>query len=38
MGDLAQVLALPAYQLALPFTREVWRHLELARCLADTTL
>jgi hypothetical protein len=38
MGDLAQVLALPAYQLALPFTREAWRQLELARCLADTTL
>jgi hypothetical protein len=38
MGELAQVLALPAYQLALPFTREAWRQLELARCLADTTL
>jgi transposase len=38
MGDLAQVLALPAYQLALPFTREAWRQLELARCLTDTTL
>jgi transposase InsO family protein len=38
MGDLAQVLALPAYQLALPFTREAWRQLELVRCMADTTL
>jgi len=38
MGDLALVLALPAYQLALPFTREAWRQLELARSLADTTL
>jgi transposase InsO family protein len=38
MGDLAQLLALPAYQLALPFTREAWRQLELVRCMADTTL
>jgi transposase InsO family protein len=38
MGDLAQLLALPAYQLALPFTREAWRQLELVRCMTDTTL
>ena len=33
MGELAPVLTLPAYQLALPFTRETWRQLELARCV-----
>jgi transposase len=38
MGDLAQMLALPAYQLALPFTREAWRQLELVRWMTDTTL
>jgi hypothetical protein len=38
MGDLAQMLALPAYQLALPFTPEAWRQLELVRWMTDTTL
>ncbi|HJZ49986.1 MAG TPA: hypothetical protein VKE41_22580 [Roseiflexaceae bacterium] len=38
MGDLAQMLALPAYQLTLPFRREAWRQLELVRCMSDTTL
>ena len=33
MGELAPVLSLPAYQLALPFSHEAWRQLELARCL-----
>jgi len=33
MGELAPVVTLPAYQLALPFTREAWRQLELARCV-----
>ncbi len=34
MGELANLLALPAYQLALPFTHEAWRQLEYARTLA----
>jgi hypothetical protein len=37
MGELAVLLALPAYQLALPFTHEAWRQLEYARALAGTT-
>jgi hypothetical protein len=28
MGELGHLLALPAYQLALPFTQETWRQLE----------
>jgi hypothetical protein len=38
MGELAGIVALPAYQLALPFTQETWRQLEYARTLAGTTL
>ena len=38
MGELAGLLALPAYQLALPFTPEAWRQLEYAHILAGTTL
>ncbi len=34
MGELGDLLALPAYQLALPFTYHVWRHLAYARTLA----
>ncbi len=37
MGELADLLALPAYQLALPFTHEAWRQLEYTRTLAGTT-
>jgi len=37
MGELAGQLALPTYQLALPFTHETWRQLEYARTLAATT-
>jgi transposase InsO family protein len=37
MGELAGLLALPAYQLALPFTQEAWRQLEYAHILAGTT-
>jgi transposase InsO family protein len=37
MGELAAQLALPTYQLALPFTHETWRQLEYARTLAATT-
>jgi len=32
-GEMASVLALPAYQLALPFTQDAWRQLEYARTL-----
>jgi transposase InsO family protein len=37
MGELSDFLALPAYQLALPFAQEVWRQLEYAHILAGTT-
>jgi len=37
MGELAGLLALPAYQLALPFTQEAWRQLEYTHILAGTT-
>lgn len=38
MGELGSLQALPAYQLALPFTHTAWRQLEYARSLAGTTL
>lgn len=38
MGELGLLLALPVYQLALPFTHEAWRQLEYTRVLAGTTL
>jgi hypothetical protein len=38
MGELAGLLALPAYQLALPFTHEAWRQLEYARTLASIAI
>ena len=38
MGELGTLLALPAYQLALPFSQEAWRQLEYTRTLAGTTL
>jgi hypothetical protein len=34
MGELAPMLTLPQYQLTLPFSRETWRQLELARLVA----
>jgi hypothetical protein len=37
MGELGHLLALPAYQLALPFTLETWRQMEYTRILAGTT-
>lgn len=37
MGELSHLLALPAYQLALPFTHEAWRQLEYTHALAGTT-
>jgi hypothetical protein len=36
MGELASLVAVPTYQLALPFTHAAWRQLEYARTLADT--
>lgn len=38
MGELGHLLALPAYQLALPFMHEAWRQLEYTQVLAGTTL
>ena len=38
MGDLAWMLALPAYQLAFPFSPEDQRRLDLVECLSGTTL
>ena len=38
MGELGTLLALPAYQLALPFTQEAWRQLEYTCTLTGTTL
>jgi hypothetical protein len=37
MGDMAHLAALPAYQLALPFTLDTWRSVEYAKLLAGTT-
>ena len=37
MGELGHLLALPVYQLALPFTHEAWRQLEYAHNLTSTT-
>ena len=37
MGELGHLLALPAYQLALPFTYEAWRQLEYTQVLTGTT-
>jgi hypothetical protein len=38
MGELANLQALPIYQLALPFSLEAWRQLEYTRILTGTTL
>jgi hypothetical protein len=38
MGELSGLLALPAYQLTLPFTQTAWRQLEYAHILTSTTL
>ena len=38
MGELGHLLALPVYQLALPFTHEAWRQLAYTRALTGTTL
>jgi len=38
MGELGHLLALPVYQLALPFSHEAWRQLEYTHVLTGTTL
>jgi transposase-like protein len=38
MGELGPLIALPAYQLALPFSRTAWREMTLCNNLTDTTL
>jgi len=37
IGELGHLLALPVYQLALPFTHEAWRQLEYTQVLTGTT-
>jgi transposase InsO family protein len=37
MGELGRLLALPVYQLALPFTHEAWRRLAYTHVLTGTT-
>lgn len=38
MGELAPMVTLPVYQLALPFTPEAWREMMLCNDLTGTTL
>jgi transposase len=38
MGELAPMVTLPVYQLALPFTLEAWREMMLCDDLTGTTL
>ena len=38
MGELNPLLALPAYQLALPFSRSAWRQTMICNQLTGTTL
>ena len=38
MGELAHLLALPVYQLALPFTQEAWRQFAYTQTLTGTIL
>jgi hypothetical protein len=38
MGELGPLIALPVYQLALPFSRAAWREMTLCNSLTDTTL
>jgi len=38
MAELAPFARLPVYQLALPFSPEAWRNMELARISGGTTL
>ena len=38
MGELSPLLVLPAYQLALPFSRSAWREMTMCNDLTGTTL
>ncbi len=38
MGELGHLLALPVYQLALPFTHEAWRQMVYTHVLTGTIL
>jgi hypothetical protein len=38
MGELGPLIALPAYQLALPFSQAAWREMFLSNDLTGTTL
>jgi hypothetical protein len=38
MGELHPLDTLPAYQLALPFSRSTWRQMTLCEDLTGTTL
>jgi hypothetical protein len=38
MGELTPLTRLPVYQLALPFSRQAWREMELSRIMGGTTL
>jgi hypothetical protein len=38
MGELGPLVALPAYQLALPFSPSAWREMTLCTALTGTTL
>jgi transposase-like protein len=38
MGELGPLVALPAYQLALPFSPSIWREMMLCTALTGTTL
>lgn len=37
LSELGYLLAIPAYQLVLPFTHEAWRQLEYTQALVGTT-
>jgi len=38
MGELTPFARLPVYQLALPFSRQAWREIELSRMMGGTNL
>jgi transposase len=38
MGELSPLIVLPAYQLALPFSRSTWREMMMCNDLTGTTL
>jgi len=38
MGELSPILKMPSFQLALPFSRPIWRQMMLASGLKGTTL